>query len=886
MSLPHDAQSCYNLIWRMNKNLEREVEKVGPSGRRGYDKDLQGWKAEAHDLGNCKPRRRKLAFIGRTGAGKSTAINAILGAPVLSTRADVRVSLFTNTSPLSILTLSARCVSSACTSVQTEIIYEDLPPSTWRASVKFIEKDEWKKTLHNLLDDISAVCEGGGLNIGRDDLRPALDAWKALKEECINSLFRCYYVVYADAAVAFVHYHSPRLIKTYIHSWIMNMWCPYLVPTFRRRALALIVWSYRKVDNEHLYSLISLNHAQLRPYLTSLGEQLSEPSLWHLVDSVRIYGAFEVLASGAVTLVDVPGFGDANKTRTKRTKEYLKNVEVVILVADIKRAADDQAMHIYFEKFLHQMIAIDGRVESLLILLTGADIRINEDQLHHLGSNQRQIIQNMCQEIDRLSESLDEQEKQLNVFFLDFYMAPKDGPEFAGLSERLHSTREMKDQTTRQLQLANATKDTYIAHQRSARARNVFLELYRQVYCSIKQDSTCQPPSLPIFCIGSMDYTQLLVTNKRHRAPVVFTDLEDTGIPQLCRYIHDFGCKKAISDINSHAHRSALLWESIESYFLSSRRDSRLAAYEDAARGLMETLKDTVDEICQTSGAKMDNSITELEQSLRIEAEKASERSLNTIKVLGEHHQWRSYRTLMRREGEWRSTDLNEDLTLGILEGNASSVWHRLFNDFLKTEIHSLVVDISDRSNETIRAIKNRAQRTTAIAPHIDNACNFIHPFDIMNPARDQYMSAILTMQRDFCGSLKGLMRAALEDHYRVVGRESGVGMFQRMKAQDLNEEQFSPKKAQELYTGLIDQVMTAVRMARNKGETALDEALARLYAIIERSLVCVQGDDQICKTTRRNMQKFLDEEYSAPLAEVTIITDRYKEHGNTALRW
>lgn len=47
----------------------------------------------------------------------------------------------------------------------------------------------------------SAVCEGGGLNIGRDDLRPALDAWKALKEECINSLFRCYYVVYADAAV-------------------------------------------------------------------------------------------------------------------------------------------------------------------------------------------------------------------------------------------------------------------------------------------------------------------------------------------------------------------------------------------------------------------------------------------------------------------------------------------------------------------------------------------------------------------------------------------------------------------------------------------------------------------------------------------------------------
>lgn len=45
-------------------------------------------------------------------------------------------------------------------------------------------------------------------------------------------------------------------------------------------------------------------------------------------------------------------------------------------------------------------------------------------------------------------------------------------------------------------------------------------------------------------------------------------------------------------DINAYANRSNLLWESIESYFLSTRRDSRLAAYEDAARGLVEALKD------------------------------------------------------------------------------------------------------------------------------------------------------------------------------------------------------------------------------------------------------------------------------------------------------
>ncbi|KAG2346296.1 hypothetical protein BDR05DRAFT_959936 [Suillus weaverae] len=100
-------------------------------GREDHDIDLgfRKWKAEANKLGNSIPQLRKLAFIGRTGVGKSTAINAILGAPVLSTRADV-----------------------TCTSVQTEVIYEALPPSVWRASIKFIGKDDWENVgIHNVL---------------------------------------------------------------------------------------------------------------------------------------------------------------------------------------------------------------------------------------------------------------------------------------------------------------------------------------------------------------------------------------------------------------------------------------------------------------------------------------------------------------------------------------------------------------------------------------------------------------------------------------------------------------------------------------------------------------------------------------------------------------
>jgi hypothetical protein len=50
---------------------------------------------------------------------------------------------------------------------------------------------------------------------------------------------------------------------------------------------------------------------------------------------------------------------------------------------------------------------------------------------------------------------------------------------------------------------------------------------------------------------------------------------------------------------------------------------------------------------------------------------------------------------------------------------------------------------------------------------------------------------------------------------------------------------QFGAETAEELYAKLVERVMTAIRMARNKAETALDEALGRLYSSIDRSLVC-----------------------------------------------
>lgn len=61
--------------------------------------------------------------------------------------------------------------------MQTEVIYEELPPSFWRASVKFIAKDEWENTLSDMLDDLEAYMDGINSDSG-----PAMNAWEILTE--------------------------------------------------------------------------------------------------------------------------------------------------------------------------------------------------------------------------------------------------------------------------------------------------------------------------------------------------------------------------------------------------------------------------------------------------------------------------------------------------------------------------------------------------------------------------------------------------------------------------------------------------------------------------------------------------------------------------------
>ncbi|KAG2064708.1 hypothetical protein BDR04DRAFT_1178393 [Suillus decipiens] len=456
------------------------------------------------------------------------------------------------------------------------------------------------------------------------------------------------------------------------------------------------------------------------------------------------------------------------------------------------------------------MIRIDGSMESLLIVLTGADVRVNEDQLHYLDAKQCHVIQKMRQAIDKLNDSLDELEN-MNIPTTPYDIATfKEFAERQQRAELLQCRTAQKVEITCQLRTEQAAKNTYLAHQRSARVREAFLQLYRQVYCNVSKK------------------------------------------------------------------------KETKSFFSCLTRDPKLTAYEDAARGLVEHLKDIIYATRQTPETKIHDYVNKLERALQIEAKNAAENSLGIIKTLGSDFRYQTYRAIMRRDGEWRTTDLNEDLVDGMLDGTVSSVWHQFFNDFLKSELESLITAIRDHHDVTIQSIKDRAKRKPKqrVGVCIEKKSDGIRPLGMLKPAKSDYLLSVQEMQREFGGSFKGLLRDKLEVHYRCVARQSGTGMFQRMK--DINEKKFSGQDVQELYAELVDEVMSAIRKAITKGENALDTALAQLYSYIEHTFVYTQDDDTMNKNPQKKMRIFLEEEYGKPLAELTIIADMCKERNTT----
>ncbi|KAJ7909877.1 hypothetical protein B0H13DRAFT_2661314 [Mycena leptocephala] len=489
-------------------------------------------------------------------------------------------------------------------------------------------------------------------------------------------------------------------------------------------------------------SISDSDHEEFRKKLEQCMSSGGSRSVWPLVESVHIRGAFPVLSTG-ITLVDLPGHGDVDNMRNNSATEYMRDADAVFLVTSIARAIDDRDTHKYLEQHLSQ-IFVDGRIgeKSIALILTGADIPFDETGVEPV----------LASEIDKLTAQIE---------ILKHRIATGRSNKVGEWKEKITTKRQDREQRI-------LLRNSLLAQHRSHSVASVLQEKHRQIYSTLSQLPDGQAiPHIPIFCVGSCDY--LCLSRLLPATPLVFSSKEDTSIPSLHEYIQLNGELHSLQDgVNTLSM----------SYQLLTRVSHVPCRDSDVEQDII-----SLEKRCTVSADALVESIEVIFKRIAGEVAKAvsvaEERSSNVFQNIAMTLRWNQYLALMRREGEYGVTNLNADLTATILP-SVQNQWHVGINVEIATLLSVFFEVIENDLNTTVQALVVRS------SSKIDTVRKSLGVESYMRELFQAVQQSIARRQREGSRIWAPSIKAQLAPQYAKVASEKGRGMFKRMK--ELNE--------------------------------------------------------------------------------------------------
>ncbi|XP_051243531.1 nuclear GTPase SLIP-GC-like isoform X9 [Dicentrarchus labrax] len=295
--------------------MKRVRERIPNQGNQKLNKFLKD------KIGELETDKREMVGVfGKTGAGKSSLINAVIGEKNLLPSGRV----------------------SACTSVMIKV-EANLNSPMYKADIEFITKEEWKDelwSLHSFLEE-NAAQE----NEDDDDYRDFVEKLSALYgEEWKNK--------------------SPENLMDY--KYFKE------IPEFYISSKKRLKCKSAKELSEQFVRYIRSDSTD--------GEGKDVKSwYWPLVKCVTIRVPNNDLLKH-VTLVDLPGNGDRNKSRDKMWKEVVGNCSTVWIVTDINRAAAEKEPWEIL-KSACSLMGNGGQCQQIHFICTKSDVIEDSDDL-------------------------------------------------------------------------------------------------------------------------------------------------------------------------------------------------------------------------------------------------------------------------------------------------------------------------------------------------------------------------------------------------------------------------------------------------------------------------------------------------------------------------
>ncbi|KIJ62374.1 hypothetical protein HYDPIDRAFT_41878 [Hydnomerulius pinastri MD-312] len=698
--------------------------------------------------------------------------------------------------------------SEAGTATITEIHYEKR--KDLRVVVKFTSSANWNSYLLKLLAD----SDGEQDVPGPIDPRDANAAREALSE------------VYPQHKAILKSTHVLTHANTLLHDPIVSA----------------------KLGTEEIFTAADSDELckQLQNFVSSHDLEDDDNAWWALVESVQIFGPFQVLSTGTV-LVDVPGYGDSNifrysapsqlpshlndrAPRAQRAKQSMEGADSVMLVCDIKRVVTDQGMREHLEERIKAMTAMDGRRVTngdLLAVVTGNDIPISVNEAR-LGKKERSMLTEYKTKI----RELEEQRKATKSKMKTATSKPKHMAEPKIVKELSKKLNRIKNAIAKE----KTDRTSFIAHARALRVRDKVQQLYKKCFLDVSMNKSLEPSPLQVFVVGSRDY--FCMTGMEDDKPAVSNTLEDTGIPQLSEFLRRNSDREVLLDTKATLVSARYLCLDLEDCICQSSSNPNFG-YVDFLDTSSRVLNDAETEALEAISRNMiaiNNRQQDLMDDLRVHGTKCASESLNVLETWREMiPRWNSYRSSMRYEGHHHGSDLNEMLTREMVSDDSLNSWNQTMN-----------IDIPNctktMTKEICAVVRSAKKQIVSSAPHlhqaqIELACERIDEWELTKTVKSAYLEKRTDLQRQLGGSFARALQEKLRGHYEMVAAEKGPGTFARM--QGANHERL--KNAAPLFESIIDSISNSFTEVDEKGSEDLEAVITTMFRHLRNG---VQMDD------------------------------------------